>query len=103
MAPATTTPCLDTHDISAFNHVAVAQRADDALIRPTRIDDAASRARRLTAGDAPRRMLDAVNAHGHRRFRRQHLKLANEPAATAPATRSTRIGVDGIARNAHGE
>src|SRR5262249_61072839 len=83
MPPAAATSRLDAHDIPALYHVAIAERMDDAFIAPTRIDHAASATRGATAGHAPWWMLDAVNAHGDHRLLRQHLKLANEPAAAA--------------------
>src|SRR5215471_7326284 len=103
VTPTAATSRLDAHDIPALDHVAIAERMDDAFIAPTRIDHAASATRGATAGHAPWWMLDAVNAHGDHRLLRQHLKLANEPAAAAPATRPTGIGIDGIAPDAHGK
>src|SRR5215831_8932034 len=103
MTPTAATSRLDAHDIPALDHVAIAERMNDAHIAPTRIDHAASGTGGATAGHAPWRMLDAVNAHGDHRLLRQHLKLANEPAAATPATRPTGIGIDGIAPDAHGK
>src|SRR5262245_24894141 len=103
MTPTAATSRLDAHDIAVLDHVAIAERTDDARIAPTRIDHTASATRGATAGHAPWRMLDAVNAHGDHRFRRQYLKLANEPTAAAPTTGSTGIGIDCIAMDAHGK
>src|SRR5262249_6458855 len=68
MPPTAAASRLDAHDIPALDHVAIAERMNDARIAPTRIDHAASGTRGATAGHAPWRMLDAVYAHGDHRL-----------------------------------
>src|SRR5207244_3423249 len=80
-----------------------AWRPHYALGRGAGIDEPPPGAGRMPAGDAPGRMLDTVDAHGDHGFRRQHLQLADEAAAAAPAAGPASIGVDGIADDAHGE
>src|SRR6476659_3693952 len=64
MAPAAATACLHPHDVAALNDIAVAERPQDALVGTARVDDATPSPRGMAAGDAPGRMLDAVDAHG---------------------------------------
>src|SRR6185437_7680731 len=75
MAPAAAPAGLDAHDIAAPHDIAVAQGTQDALVRPAWVDDAAPGSGGVTPGDAPRRMLDAVDAHGDACLRRQYLDL----------------------------
>ena len=103
MTPAAAAPGLDAHDIPALDHIAVAQGLEDALIGPCRIDDAAPGARRVPARDPPGRVGDAVDAHGHHGLRRQHLDLADQTTAAAPAPGAAGVGIDGVAQHPHGE
>src|SRR5262245_28813808 len=64
MAPAAAAAGLDPHDVAPLDDIAIAQGAQDALVRPAGIDDAAPRPGRMSARDAPGWMLDAVDAHG---------------------------------------
>src|SRR6185369_9912760 len=103
MAPAAAPAGLDAHDIAAPHDIAVAQGTRDALVRPAWVDDAAPGSGGVTPGDTPRRMLDAVDAHGDACLRRQHLDLADEAASAAPAPRPARVRVDGVAQHPHRE
>src|ERR1700704_2187023 len=103
MPPAAASAGLDAQHITAAHNIAVAEGAQGALVRPTRIDDAATGAGGMTPSDTPGRMLDAVDAHGHGRLRRQHLDLADQAAAAAPASRPARVWIDGVAQHAHWE
>src|SRR5690349_10846316 len=101
MAPAATAAGFDAHDVAALDHIAIAQGLEEALIGASWIDDAAPGTGGLAAGDAPGRVADAVDAHGHHGLRRQHLDFADEAATAAPAPGTAGIGVDGVAPNAH--
>src|SRR5262249_38988583 len=103
MTPTAAASRLDAHDIPALDHVAIAERMNDALIAPTRIYHSASGTRGATARYAPQRILYSGYAHGAPRLPGHHLNLPNKPTATAPAARPTGIGVDGIAPDAHGK
>src|SRR5829696_9645898 len=87
MPPAAAAAGLDPHDIAAENDVAVAQGLEETLVGTTRVDDAAPASRSVTAGNTPGRILDSIDAHRNHGLLRQHLDLADKPAAAAPASR----------------
>src|SRR5829696_3646913 len=101
MAMAAAAAGLDAQHVAMLQHVAVRQRRQHALVVGAGIDQHATGAARHAAIDAPRRVLDAVDAHGKHCFLSQDIVFAHDAAAAAIASGAAGIDQDAVGAQAH--
>src|SRR5688572_3895154 len=101
MAMAAAAAGLDAQHVAMLQHVAVRQRRQHALVVGAGIDQHTTGAARHAAIDAPRRILDAVDAHGEHCFLGQDVVLAHDAAAAAIAPGAAGIDQDPVGTQAH--
>src|SRR5262245_47043499 len=92
---------LDAQHVAPAHDVAVAERPQHAFVIGAGIDDDPTDAAGHATGDAPRRVLDAVDADRQHRLLGQHVVFAHDAAAAAIASGAARIPEDAIAPEPH--
>src|SRR5436190_4124913 len=101
MAVAAAAAGLDAQHVAALQHVAVAERLQLALVVGAGIDHDAAGAARHAAGDAPGRVLYAVDADREHRLLGQDVVLAHDAATASPAAGAAGVGEDAVGPQAH--
>src|SRR5580704_19308522 len=96
MAVAAAAAGLDAQHIALPEDIAVAQRSQDSLVIGAAVDDGPAGTARHAAGNAPWRVLDAVDAERQHGFLGQHVVLAHDAAAAAILPGAARIPEDAI-------